>query len=78
MRVAILPLILSAILVAGPVAAAEKKQRERDDAEKIGDPHDKMICKRTEVIGSLVATRKECRTAGLGNSCTAGATGQTC
>ena len=45
-----------AALSLASVAAAGTAQQQDHDA-----PKEKMVCKRQEVTGSLVATRKECR-----------------
>jgi hypothetical protein len=77
-------LVGGAMLLAAAPSTPDKPKRERlrDDREVVTDPANKMICKRSVVLGSLVATQKECRTrrewaairmdartAGLGSAC---------
>jgi hypothetical protein len=54
--------LLAMTLIAGVGSAAEEKKRTRDEIDRSGDPLDKIVCRRYTVIGSLVATQKECRT----------------
>ncbi|SNS70427.1 hypothetical protein SAMN06295912_11320 [Sphingomonas laterariae] len=53
----------AALLMAATQASAEPQARESVDApERAGDKEDRIVCKKFNKIGSLVASYKTCKT----------------